>query len=119
MPAGIGDIVIGATAIELAYVLRHDASFASPLAVVWNLAGILDLLVAVGIAFFASTTPLRWIATVPSTDLLSVPPLVMVPVFGVPLFIVLHLVSLERLTRARAPRRSMGRETHTAELAAG
>jgi hypothetical protein len=102
IPAGIGDVVVGAMALAVADVFARDPQVARPLAVSWNLLGLFDLVVAVSIGFFASTTPLRLIAATPATDLISVLPLVMVPVFAVPLFVVLHVVSLERLLR-RAP----------------
>ena len=52
---------------------------------------------ALAIGFLAATTPLRLIHASPSTDLITFLPLVMVPVFGIPVFLTLHILSLRRV----------------------
>ncbi|MGZ3560910.1 MAG: hypothetical protein ACXVAS_03630 [Vulcanimicrobiaceae bacterium] len=106
LPAGIGDILIGATALEVAYLFKNRVARAHGAALVWNIGGILDLVIAVSIGFFASTAAMRAIYSTPSTDLITVLPLVMVPAFGVPLFILLHIASLQALARDRSSRRA-------------
>ena len=108
LPAGIGDMLTGAAAIPLALALRRNPAGAQRSAVIWNLFGILDLVVAVSIGFFASTTPLQLFHVTPTTDALTLMPTLMVPAFGVPLFLILHAVTLAPL-RSTARRSSSGR----------
>lgn len=98
-PAGLGDIAIGVTAPWLLVALIRRPGFAASRAfVVWNLLGVLDLVVAVGTGALASgfvagvggeTT------TAPMTQL----PLVLIPAYFVPVFIMLHLAALFQARR--------------------
>jgi hypothetical protein len=98
-PAGIGDIVIGllAPVVGIAYVRRPQA-MAGWLRV-WNLFGIGDLIVAVTTAFLTSPSPTQMLAFAKPNELISAFPLVMIPVFLVPLAVLLHLASLKKLAR--------------------
>jgi hypothetical protein len=100
--AGVGDILVGVGALEVAYLSWRGVAEARLLALIENVLGIVDLMVALGIGFFAALTPYRLIFSDPSTNLITVLPLVMVPVFGVPLFLLLHITSLTALRRERA-----------------
>lgn len=104
LPAGVGDILMGASALEIAYLSWRGVEEARGLALIANIFGILDLLVALGIGFFAALTPFRLIVSDPSTNLLTVLPLVLVPVFAIPLFLLLHVTSLSALRREGAQR---------------
>ncbi len=97
LPAGIGDIVVGLAALVVARGFYKRASWAPGAGFVWNLAGIFDLTNAISIGFLASTTPLRLIFSTPATDVMSYLPMVMVPIFAIPLFFVLHGISIGRL----------------------
>jgi hypothetical protein len=93
-PAGLGDIAIGFTAPWMALALARRAGFAaSRLFVVWNLLGILDLIVAVGTGtlnqLFA-TDAAGEITTTPMAQM----PLILIPAFLVPLFVMLHVTTL-------------------------
>jgi hypothetical protein len=97
-PAGLGDMAIGITA-PLALALVRQPHFAtSRFFIVWNLLGILDLVIAVSIG--AATTIL---ATGAPGELTVAPmaqmPLVMIPAYFVPLFIMLHLTALFQARR--------------------
>jgi hypothetical protein len=67
----------------------------------FHLLGILDLVVAAGIAALV-TSPL--LDVTPSTDLLRLLPLGLVPTAAVPLAVALHIVSLRQLHTAAATR---------------
>jgi hypothetical protein len=93
-PAGVGDMLVGITAVTvLASLLRNPAFAASNRFVLWNLLGILDLAVAVSIG---ALVPLlapdlyRTVTTSPMAQL----PLVLIPAFLVPTFLMLHLTAL-------------------------
>ena len=92
--AGLGDMAIGLTAPWVARVLvRRPSSAASQLFVAWNLLGILDLVVAVSLGALSAslaTGAVREVTTGPMAQL----PLVLIPGYLVPLFIMLHLVAL-------------------------
>ena len=98
-PAGLGDIAIGVTAPWVARALVRRPGFAiSRVFVVWNLLGILDLVVAVSVgglsSALASGAPGE-VTTGPMAQL----PLVLIPAYLVPLFVILHLAALFQARR--------------------
>jgi hypothetical protein len=97
LPAGLGDMFVGLEAIFVARLYARHAGSASTMGLLWNVTGIADFAVALAIGFLASTTPFQLIHVNPSTDLVTVLPLTMVPVFGVPLFLILHALSMSRI----------------------
>jgi hypothetical protein len=103
LPAGIGDVLVGALALPVAFYLQSGAIGGRAAAYAWNLLGILDLLIAVTIGALTATGRLP--VDVPNAAASSFP-LVMIPAFAVPLSLILHGVSLWQLlrgTRAAAP----------------
>lgn len=97
IPAGFGDIFVGVTAPVVAYVYFKQTVGARSLAIAWNVFGILDLLVAVGMGVLSAPGPLQLFFTEPSTERMTHFPLVLIPTFAVPLSMLLHLFSLRRL----------------------
>ena len=95
LPAGIGDIFVGATAFRVAG--RVATPSGKRRAVVFNLLGMLDLIVAVGLGITTSQGPLRLFHTSPTSELATRFPLVLVPTFLVPLAFTLHVISLTQL----------------------
>jgi hypothetical protein len=88
LPAGYGDMAIGATATLVAWKLAdpsHRSSF-----VVWQMLGILDLVTAVTLG----TTARLLSPQGPSMLPLTVLPLSLVPTFLVPLFTMFHVISI-------------------------
>lgn len=99
VPAGLGDITVGVAAPFVAWRLscRGDRRGA-----VWfNVLGIVDLLVAVGIGFLAAPGPANLLSVTPSTAAIAMLPLVLIPTTAVPLAVALHVVSLRRLRATR------------------
>ena len=96
-PAGVGDVIVGLLAplVGIAYVRGSRTS--AGLLWAWNLFGLSDLVVAVTTGFLTSPSPLQMLAFDRPNELISSFPLVMVPVFLVPLAVLLHLASLEKL----------------------
>jgi hypothetical protein len=106
-PAGWGDVLIGVTALPVAYAYLAGRSWSRPLAVAFNLLGIVDLVVAVGTGLLASPSPFRLFFSQPSTSLMTVLPMVLIPTFLVPFWILVHAASLRALLVAgRAPAHS-------------
>jgi hypothetical protein len=98
LPAGIGDVLVGALALPVAFYVHSGAAGGRAAAYAWNLLGILDLLVAVTIGALTATGRLP--VEVPNAATTSFP-LVMIPAFAVPLSLILHGVSLWQLMRGR------------------
>jgi hypothetical protein len=93
-PAGLGDIAIGVTAPWVVLALIRRPSFVSnPLFILWNLLGILDLVIAVGSGALSSGIVPGLVGDV-TTAPMSQLPLVLIPAYLVPLFIMLHLAAL-------------------------
>ena len=104
LPPGIGDMIVGVTALPLAFALRSDSRLARRLALGWNVLGIFDLINALTIGITSTLAqPTSNIA-----PLLSYP-LVMVPAFGVPLAFVLRGLSIRQLRRRVIPGFAPGR----------
>jgi hypothetical protein len=93
-PAGLGDIAIGVTApwIMLA-LIRRPAFAASRIFVVWNLLGILDLVVAVSSGALSSGFVPGLVGEITTAPMAQLP-LVLIPGYLVPLFVILHVVAL-------------------------
>jgi len=100
LPAGLGDIAIGVAAPFVARWLAHGTDRAGAVtgAVRFNVLGLLDLAVAVSIAFLLG--PFGPFEVMPSTAPLRVLPLALIPTVAVPLALALHIVSLRRLRTA-------------------
>lgn len=88
LPAGYGDMFIGATATLVAWKLAKPSR--RGLFTLWQLLGILDLVTAVGIG---TTAPLLDPLGV-NTALMTVLPLSLIPVFFVPLYFIFHIICI-------------------------
>ncbi len=99
-PAGLGDMAIGITAPWILLGLLRNQSFViSRRYVIWNLLGILDLTVAVSLGVICSGF-LRGFAPAVTTSAMGQLPLVLVPAYLVPLFLMLHFTALSQVRRA-------------------
>ena len=108
LPAGYGDIAIGATASFVALRLAnpgHRASF-----IVWQLLGIADLITAVGLGTTAQVFDPH-----ASMAAMTALPLSLVPTFFVPLLLIFHLSSIAQARRWRAA--ASGQPTQAPRLA--
>jgi hypothetical protein len=95
LPAGIGDVIVGAIAPWIASQL--EAPGGSRRAIIFNVFGMVDLIVAVGLGIMTNPGPGQVFLTTPTSALITHFPLVLVPTFLVPLAFVLHVVSLWQL----------------------
>lgn len=100
IPAGVGDVLVGIAAPVVAYFYFTKKQLARKLAVLWNVVGIIDLIVAVALGFLTSPGPFHLLAFDAPNLLITAYPLVMVPAFGVPLSILLHIFALRILIRS-------------------
>jgi hypothetical protein len=91
IPAGLGDILIGVTAIPFTYILRKGYSWSKNALVVWSILGIVDFVIAVSLG--------RITASATGTTF----PWILVPALGVPLGLTLHGITLYRLRKTKFP----------------
>ncbi|SRR6266436_9462 len=99
LPAGLGDVAIGLTAPLVASVLASKARYRLGLLAVWNILGMLDLLVAVSLGILTSRSTLGLLAGTTSSALVVAFPLSLIPTFLVPAYLILHLIALDRVRR--------------------
>jgi len=107
LPAGVGDAIVGLLALVVGIAYRGGLRGPSGWLLAWNLLGIADLVVAVTTGFLTSPSPLQLLALDRPNELISSWPLAMVPVFLVPLSVLLHLASLEKLRQIERDRRDL------------
>jgi hypothetical protein len=110
LPAGLGDVLVGVLAPVVAIAYRRGPRENTNLVSVWNLFGLADLVVAVTVGFLTSPSAFQLFAFDLPNELISRFPLVLIPVFLVPLSVLLHLASLAKL-RWDALRDNHRRET--------
>ena len=89
IPAGIGDILIGVTAIPFALFLWKGYSWSKYAVVVWSVLGIADLVNAVTLGVITNSDF--------STSTMATFPWILVPTVAVPLALTLHGITLYRL----------------------
>src|SRR5215207_3468381 len=97
IPAGVGDILIGVTAIPIAYFLRKGFSWSKYALVVWSVLGIADLVNAVSLGLITASDF--------GTPTMTTFPWILVPTVGVPLALMMHGITLYRLGNTESPRR--------------
>lgn len=100
IPAGIGDLLVGLTAVAAANALRRGKRSA---AVQWNALGLLDLVVAIALGILTVPGKTQLFVTNPTSLAITLAPIVLIPAFYVPFSIWLHIVSTRFLLgRAQA-----------------
>jgi len=93
-PAGLGDIAIGLTAPWVTLALIRSESFKfSILFLVWDLLGILDLIVAVTTGVLSSGLAAATAGEI-TTAPMALLPLVLIPAYFVPIFVMLRLAAI-------------------------
>jgi hypothetical protein len=101
-PAGSGDVAVGLAAPAVALAFTRGWRGSTGLVRAWNLIGLADLVVAVTTGFLSSPSPIQSFAFDNPNTLITAFPLVMIPVFLVPLAVLLHLASLAKLSANEA-----------------
>jgi hypothetical protein len=110
-PAGLGDIAIGVTAPWVALALVRNPGFIKSRSfAVWNLLGILDLVVAVSMGAI-STGFVPALAGAVTTAAMAQLPLVLIPAYLVPLFVMLHFAALIQARRSAAGKSASEEQT--------
>jgi hypothetical protein len=107
LPAGWGDIAIGATAPLAALKFTNFSRRRG--FIFWQILGIFDLVTAVTVG-----TTARWISpNEVGTGLMTVLPLSLIPTFAVPLFLMLHIICIVQARQWKAGEHShVGEQLH-------
>jgi hypothetical protein len=87
------DVLVGILASVVAIAYWRGPSENADLVFAWNLFGLADLVVAVTAGFLTSPSPFQLFAFDLPNELIRQFPLVLVPVFLVPVSVLLHLAS--------------------------
>lgn len=106
-PAGIGDLIVGLLAPVVGFAYMRGARGSTGMLRAWNLLGIADLVVAVSTGFLTSPSPLQLLALDKPNELVTAFPLAMIPAFLVPLAMLLHLASLQKLRQVERETREV------------
>ena len=99
LPAGVGDTFVGILAPFVAASFARSGDGAARSVRIWNLLGIADLVIAVTLGFLTSPSPFQVAAFDRPSALIAMFPLSLIPVFAVPISILLHIASLQRLSQ--------------------
>jgi hypothetical protein len=103
-PAGLGDMAVGVTAPWMVLRLIRQPSFAASRRYkIWNILGIFDFVVAVSMGTLCS----GFIPGLPlnvTTSAMAQLPLLLIPAYMVPFFIMLHATALFQAGNWRAPK---------------
>jgi hypothetical protein len=91
IPAGVGDILIGVTAIPFAIFLWKGYGWSKYAVIVWSVLGIADLVNAVTLGLITNPDF--------STSTMVTFPWILVPTVAVPTALVLHVITLYRLRK--------------------
>lgn len=114
LPAGIGDIAVGLLALPAATWAASGTPTGRKVGLLWNLLGLADLVVAIGMGMTTSPGRFQLFAREHPNVQIGMFPLVMIPAFAVPSAIIQHFLSIWQLRRL-AMRSSAGRPLDSAK----
>jgi hypothetical protein len=100
LPAGIGDIAVGASAPFVAAAVAGRRRSTRALVAWWNAFGVLDLCLAVSAGVLHSRSSFGLLAGSVTTDAVARYPLSIIPTFFVPLALLLHFQTFRALRAA-------------------
>jgi hypothetical protein len=98
-PAGIGDVITGLMALPVAAALASGRPGSMRVAMLWNIFGMADLVLAVILGALTSPGPLQRLALDHPNLMVGAYPSALIPAFTVPSSFVLHILSLRQLLR--------------------
>lgn len=96
LPAGLGDIAVGAAAPFVAAAVAARRPGHRALAFAWNVVGLADLVTALFLGVTHSRSSFGVLAGSLTTDAVTRYPLALIPTFFVPLAIMPHVIALGR-----------------------
>lgn len=103
LPAGTGDVITGLMALPTAVMLASGRPGSPRAALLWNLFGTADLVVALVMGALTTPGPLQHLALDHPNLAIAAYPIGIIPAFTVPSSLVLHALSVRQLLRRRRP----------------
>ena len=102
LPAGIGDAIaaIGALFIGIA-LFKQKSNVSRKWIYSWNTFGLMDFILAVSLGVATRTDEMLYSASQVGSDIMGTFPLVMIPGFAVPFYIITHLIIYAQLKNTR------------------
>jgi hypothetical protein len=101
-PAGIGDLIVGASAPFVVLAISRQTPGWRKHVVFLNVFGLLDFVGAIGGGVLSGRSPVGILHGDVTTDIMQELPLSVIPTFAVPFWIVLHIISLIKLWNPEA-----------------
>jgi hypothetical protein len=98
-PAGVGDFIVGAYAPFVVLVMSRQTTGWRKHVVLLNVLGLLDFVGAIGGGVLAGSSPIGILRGDITTDIMQRLPLSLIPTFGVPFWIILHIISLIKVRK--------------------
>jgi hypothetical protein len=102
LPAGIGDLIVGAYAPFVVLAVSRRAPGWRTHVLLLNVLGLMDLVGAIGAGVLSGRSPMGILRGDVTTDIMQELPLSMIPTFAVPFWIILHIISLMQLRNPQA-----------------
>lgn len=102
LPAGIGDVIVGALALPTASLASSNTPAARSAAIAWNFLGMADLALAITMGILTFPTRFQLFGLDHPNVQLGTYPMVMIPTFAVPSSILFHLLSIRQIRRLEA-----------------
>jgi hypothetical protein len=99
LPAGTGDVLVGLLALPVALYMSSGTSSGRTAGIAWNLLGLTDFAIAITMGALSSPGRLHVLSLSHPNVQIGTYPTVMIPAFGVPSSIILHVLSLWQLRR--------------------
>jgi len=96
--AGSLDILVGATAIPVGALVATGSGLGTVTGIAWNVIGLIDFILAVALARLPGGGPRTMLTNSTATFRALRPAILGIIVFGIPVAIVLHVLSLYQLT---------------------
>jgi len=98
-PAAIGDMLTGIMALPVAFLLASRAESARRTAIAWNIFGLTDFAIAITMGVLSNPGPLQIFGLDIPASFAGTYPIVLIPAFAVPSWILLHALSIRQLRR--------------------
>lgn len=102
IPAAYGDMITGIAAPIVALIYLKKIPFSKILAILWNVFGVLDLVMSITLGvLLAFPAPFQVFPVTLTTETMTIFPMVLVPVYAVPLGFIMHVFSLRGLLKGK------------------
>ena len=99
LPAGLGDVAIGLAAPFVAWIVGSRIRSRSAILLIWNVLGILDLMLAISLGILTSRSMLGVLGGGITSAPMTVLPLSLIPTFLVPFYLILHLITFVQMRK--------------------